>query len=153
VRRIVLDRATLPGLLSDNDVRVVPCDILCERFLATVKSECRITARLSQPVLLLIFGHGEETTYGVVLGYRRDGKTVQESLLHIDTIKRAISGKADVAALLTSCYSGGWVIRPDLNATVMAAAGPAIENESWPKSGDLTHAKKFDVIDSLYIRR
>ncbi|KAI9861256.1 MAG: hypothetical protein M1813_005429 [Trichoglossum hirsutum] len=133
-RRIVLDRMMLSGVLSTGNIRVVSADILCERFLATVQSECSIAEKLHQPVLLLIFGHGEENTHGVVLGCRRDGVIITESLLHINSIKRVIGQKAEVAALLTSCFSGGWVVRPDLNTTVMAAAGPGVESESWPKS-------------------
>jgi hypothetical protein len=134
VRQVVLDQAMLPGILSTGNIRVVPSDILCERFLATVQSECRIAEKSNQPVLLLIFGHGDDGTYGVFLGCRKDGKIVEESLLRIDLIKRSIHRKVNIAALMTSCFSGGWVIRPDLNTTVVAAAGPDIESESWPKS-------------------
>jgi hypothetical protein len=84
-------------------------DVLCERFLATVQSECRAAEKLNRPVLLVIFSHGEERTYDVAAhGGRRDGTIIEGSLLRIDKIKGAIRGKVDVMALMTSCYSGGW---------------------------------------------
>jgi hypothetical protein len=51
--------------------------------------------------------------------------------------QRAIGNTANVALLMTSCFSGGWVIKTArdeskalLNATVMAAAGPDTVSES-----------------------
>ncbi|KAI9765039.1 MAG: hypothetical protein M1840_007864 [Geoglossum simile] len=131
-RRIVLDQEMLPTILSRGDIRVIPPKCLHERFLATVRSECSIARERKQSVFLLIFGHGSEDTYGISIGGERE--SYDAPLLTITLLKQAIGSKVDVGMLLTSCFSGGWVIQPRLNITAMAAAGPDITSESWSKS-------------------
>src|ERR1700758_946197 len=67
-RRIVLDRAMLPAILSRGDIRVVPPKLLNERFLATVRYECNVAYEQKQSVFLLVFGHGTDGTYGIAIG-------------------------------------------------------------------------------------
>jgi hypothetical protein len=70
----------------------------------------------------LIFGHGDSDNYGVTLGCGKDGKdTAAEFQLGISSVKHAIGRGVEVGALLTSCFSGRWVMRPDLNITLMTA--------------------------------
>ncbi|KAI9761809.1 MAG: hypothetical protein M1840_001689 [Geoglossum simile] len=131
-RRIVLDQTMLPAILSRGDIRVVPPRLLHERFLATVRSECNIAREQNQSVFLLIFGHGTKSTYGIAIGGERE--SYQAPLLTINSLKQAIGSRVNVGILLTSCYSGGWVIQPQLNVTAMTAAGPKQESESWSAS-------------------
>jgi hypothetical protein len=49
-----------------------PKDFL-ERFLATLKSKIKEAARTKQLVLVLIFGHREEKTFGIFISYEEDG--------------------------------------------------------------------------------
>ncbi|KAI9784487.1 MAG: hypothetical protein M1839_002144 [Geoglossum umbratile] len=122
----------LPAILSRGNIRVVPPTLLLERFLATVRSECNIACEQKQSVFLLIFGHGMEGTYGIAIG--GDCTSYHAPLLTVNSLKQAIGSTVEVGMLLTSCYSGGWVIQPQLNVTVMTAAGPKEESESWSKS-------------------
>lgn len=139
MRRVVLDRSMLPSIQAAGNIRVTTPKILLERFWATVRSECQIAAQQNQPVLILIFGHGDPDTYGVSIG----GETSPDVAprLKVTDLETAIGKITDVSLLMTSCYSGGWVIKsndvsskPILNATVMTAAGPSFQSESWAKS-------------------
>lgn len=92
-----------------------------------------------QPVLILIFGHGNPETYGVAIGGKGDPDVAPR--LDIKSLRPAIGRTANVTLLMTSCFSGGWVVQTDrmtskpvLNATLMTAAGPEDSSESWPKS-------------------
>jgi hypothetical protein len=139
MRRIVLDAEMLPDIQRAENIRVVTPDDLLERFLATVRSECQLAVSNQESVLVLIFGHGDKDTYGVAIG----GKTsvAAAPLLTIRNMNIAIGNTAKVALMMTSCFSGGWVInttqdgsKAALNATVMAAAGPKARSESWAQS-------------------
>ncbi|KAI9760854.1 MAG: hypothetical protein M1840_002187 [Geoglossum simile] len=132
VARFPIYRAMLPAILSPGNIRVVPPKLLLERFLATVRSECIIAREQMQSVFLLIFGHGTKSTYGIAIG--GEGDVGNAPLLSINSLKQAVGSKVGVGMLLTSCYSGGWVIQPQLNVTTMTAAGPKKQSESWSKS-------------------
>ena len=139
MRRVVLDSSMLPSIQAAGNIQVTTPKVLVERFLATVRSECQIATQQNQPVLILIFGHGDSETYGVSIGGETSPDTAPR--LKVADLKIAIGEVANVSLLITSCYSGGWVIKsnsdsskPILNATIMAAAGPDIESESWVKS-------------------
>ncbi|KAI9779312.1 MAG: hypothetical protein M1839_007420 [Geoglossum umbratile] len=121
----------LPAILSRGDIWVVPPKLLHERFLATVRSECNIAREQKQSVFLLIFGHGAKGTYGIAIGGERE--SYHAPLLTVNLLKQAIGFGVDVGMLLTSCFSGGWVIQPQLNVTAMTAAGPKQKSESWSK--------------------
>jgi hypothetical protein len=67
-RRVVLDHRLLPRIESSGKLRVVPSKDLLERFLSTLKSEVDIAAQRKQPVLVLVFGHGDDKAHGVFIG-------------------------------------------------------------------------------------
>jgi hypothetical protein len=55
-------------------------------------------------------------------------------------MKQAIGQGVDVGMLMTSCYSGYWTVKPQLNVSAMTAAGPKKMSESWAQSQSLSRA-------------
>jgi hypothetical protein len=143
--RVVLDAEMLPDIQRSGNIRVITPKDLLERFLATVRSECRLAALNKESVLILIFGHGDQDGYGVSIGGKTD--PIVAPRLTVENMKIAIGETTNVALLMTSCFSGGWVIKKTqdgskamLNASVMAAAGPTKCSESWAKSESIGRA-------------
>ncbi|KAL8754590.1 MAG: hypothetical protein Q9184_005069 [Pyrenodesmia sp. 2 TL-2023] len=130
-RRVVLEARMLPEIQAVNNIRVFPRGDLLQDFLRTFEGECKIAARYNQPVLLLIFGHGDKDTHGIAIGGNSSG--VRAPRLQIDQIERILRGlQVSVTLLMTSCYSGGWVYQPELNVSAATATGPTNESLAWP---------------------
>lgn len=138
-RRVVLEERLLNDIYAPGTLRVVAPNVLLDRFLITVKEECEAAVKNNQNVLLLVFGHGDQSTYGVTIGSNAV-KTFHEHTaprLRTNQLKLAVGKKAQCTLLMTSCYSGGWAMRPDLNLTIITAAGPEKESLSWKRSSSL----------------
>ncbi|KAJ5121262.1 uncharacterized protein N7515_009223 [Penicillium bovifimosum] len=134
-RRVVLDTMRLPDILGTGNLRVVPRDILLERYLNTLQEQATEAARLGEHLVLLIFGHGT-TKYGVEVG---------GSILQIGDLRRVLLNSSQVTIFTTSCYSGGWLVlhgmnQQPLDATAIASAGPDDCSLSWPLSGSIGRA-------------
>lgn len=137
-RRVVLDESMLPGVESAGNVRVVPKEILLERFVRTVEDEARSARNFDETLILLIFGHGDSDSCGVYIG----GKTSMDEnyILKIELIKRVLPSNLNVTLFMTPCFSGGWLVQPNLNrqkhlnVTGLAASGPKSETRPWPLS-------------------
>ena len=131
--RVVLDSTLLPDIARASNIRVFQRAQLLEDFLRTFKDECAIAAALHQPVLLMVFGHGDPRTYGVAIGGA--GIPQEAPRLRIRQILACLRGiNESLTMLLTSCYSGGWVLQPELNISALTAAGPETVSESWKPS-------------------
>ncbi|KAI9763102.1 MAG: hypothetical protein M1840_000914 [Geoglossum simile] len=135
-RRIVLEEQLLVAIQEAGTLRIVEPRILLERFLKTVEDECKEAVKNGQEVLLLVFGHGDGDTYGVTIGSNSNTefKEVSAPRLRVNRLKVAVGSKARCTLLMTSCYSGGWAMKPDLNFTVITAAGSTVESQSWNAS-------------------
>lgn len=97
------------------------------------KMNGKTAAALHQPVLLMIFGHGDPVTYGVAIGGR--GRPTEAPRLRIHHIAASLrSMDVDLTMLLTSCYSGGWVLQPQLNISALTATSSSRPSWSWPSS-------------------
>ncbi|KAL8927113.1 MAG: hypothetical protein Q9172_001535 [Xanthocarpia lactea] len=128
--RIVLDKTLLQQVNKFSNLRVFPSATLLEDFLRTLASEIKIAAQNRQPVLLLIFGHGDPGTYGIAVG--GSGAPGQAPRLQTRHVIRAVGGlDVPLSMMLTSCYSGGWVYQPQLNITALTAAGPRAKSQGW----------------------
>lgn len=106
-----------------------------EEFLITVREQDGIAQREHEHLLLFIFGHGDVANLGVAVGGYADAE--QTSLLHIKDINRLLPRTLEVTLITTSCYSGGWLVRPDitrsrqyLNAKGIGAAAEDQESHS-----------------------
>lgn len=154
-RRVVLENGLLPTVENPDRVRVVPRGDLHERFLATLSEQSRLAAEEEEPLLVLIFGHGDVHKFGVQIGGVGDPGSGPRLL--IDQVNRAIAPRAQVTLLMTSCYSGGWLVRPNLtnnrpllNTTGMAAdADPHSESLSWPTSSSQGRASDSRVASAI----
>lgn len=74
-RRVMMNEEMLPENEFAAGFRVFKPEDLLERFLATLKEEIQEAAQREQPVLVLIFGHGEENTFQIFFGCNVDDKT------------------------------------------------------------------------------
>ncbi|KUJ17161.1 uncharacterized protein LY89DRAFT_718821 [Mollisia scopiformis] len=136
-RRVVMNEAMLPEDEMKAGFRIVNPKDLLERFLATLKSEIQEAARAKQPVLVLIFGHGEEDTSGIFIGCGEGGlwKITQPRLTSM--LQKAVQ----TTMILTSCFSGGWIMKPNFNKnfdkkplfnhSFLTAAGAGTPSWSW----------------------
>lgn len=68
---MVLGPELIKNIEADNNIRVFDTADLLQDFLRTFQDECRTAAKLNQPVLLMIFGHGDPITYRVTIRGRR----------------------------------------------------------------------------------
>jgi hypothetical protein len=126
-----------------GNVRVVHPKDLLERFLSTLKKEIEIAHQKNQPVLVLVFGHGDEGTHGIAIGAT---PAMDAPRLTRPSFDFALKKGVEVNFVSTSCYSGGWVIKPKLatpdvrlakpmfNITGMTAAGVYTESLAWAGS-------------------
>ncbi|CAG8146190.1 unnamed protein product [Penicillium salamii] len=134
-RRAVLDSQRLASINQAGNLRVVPRNILLERYLSTLREQVAEASRLQEHLVLFIFGHGTPKYDVEIAG----------SMLRMEDIRREIRNRSQVTLFTTSCYSGGWLVVPDLrqqmlNATAIAAAGPKTKSSSWPLSGSIGRA-------------
>ncbi|KAI9773674.1 MAG: hypothetical protein M1840_006948 [Geoglossum simile] len=134
-RRMVLEERLLDSIRGAGTLRVVEPKNLLERFIKTVEDECKEATKARQNVLLLVFGHGDSESYGVTIGSNSNTelREVSAPRLTISLLKMAV-GKTQCALLITSCFSGGWAVNPDLNLTIIATAGPEAQSQSWNAS-------------------
>ncbi|PKY00237.1 hypothetical protein P168DRAFT_276102 [Aspergillus campestris IBT 28561] len=118
-RRVVLDETFLDGIEASHNIRVIPAKDLLERFLATLRSETQIAAREDQPVLVFVFGHGDAGTFGVSVG--GEDRVDQAPRLTRQKFASATRRGVKLTLVMTSCYSGGWILQP-VGASVLAPA-------------------------------
>ncbi|KAE8391174.1 hypothetical protein BDV23DRAFT_182700 [Aspergillus alliaceus] len=144
-RRVVLETQLLDEISSAGNLRVVARKDLLERFLNTVREQALIAERQSEQLVIMIFGHGDAVTSGVLVGGEGDSENTPR--LFMRNISRLLPSDLSVTLLITSCYSGGWLVCPDLsrssrclNVTGIAAAGEEKESHSWPVSRSIGRA-------------
>ncbi|KAK2804445.1 hypothetical protein FQN51_002088 [Onygenales sp. PD_10] len=146
-RRIVLEDTLLPKIEQSDRLRVVPRHVLLERFLATLREQSRIAFEQNEPLLVLLFGHGDAKTYGIQVG--GEGDPDRGPRLLINHVKAAIRPGAQVTLVTTSCFSGGWLIHPTLNLTGIAAAKENRESLSWPQSPSVRRVSGSRVASAI----
>ena len=143
----MLNDQLLQGREAPQHIRVLSRWNLIPNFLSVVRRECDIARQQNQPVLVLLFGHGDCTTKGVALGLAGLLPNITYPLLEMDDFRAAAGKNVRMTVLSTACYSGGWAINPSLNTTTLAAAGPSPsiiaptyitgESESWAASDSI----------------
>lgn len=144
-RRIVLEQSLIDKFGLFGNIRVVPKEHLLERFVKTVEEQAQIAKRQRNgSLMILIFGHGDHDSKGVHIGGNIPFS--RSSLLSIDRVKQAIPRGVNVTLLLTSCFSGAWLVFPNvhyrksLNVTGIAASGPNEQTRSWSLSESVERA-------------
>ncbi|KAL8636366.1 MAG: hypothetical protein Q9226_009264 [Calogaya cf. arnoldii] len=134
-RKVVLDHKILKGAQSaesgNTPIRQCKETLLLSTFRDTIKAECTAAAAAAENVLVMMFGHGDEPTYGIYLGGR--GKA---HLFRPSTLKRQMGNlNVNLAMLTTQCFGGGWACTPKLNLTTMTAGGKKKPSKAWRYSG------------------
>ena len=141
-RKIVLDQNQRPNPLT---LQMQEPDNLLPSFLEYFATTCQVAKAANEPVLVCIFGHGDDLTYGVEIG----GTTAEGLLLKIEDISNVLSTNEGIhiSLLMKSCFSGGWAITPSWRnaedvrmTTTMTAAGPDQPSEFRPLSESLGRA-------------
>lgn len=129
-RKIVLSKNT-----PYPPVTVAPAPRILTKFLDEVKLQSEKAAAEDATLLVFVLGHGNIDDCGVTLG----PSVAKDSLtrLTMQKFKAVLHPKARVTLIMTSCYSGGWTVNPDLNATVMAGSGPGKQSLGWGPSASL----------------
>ncbi|KAI9826755.1 MAG: hypothetical protein M1826_006550 [Phylliscum demangeonii] len=125
-RRVVLDRALLDG--GSEHVVVVPEHDLLAAFTIHFGRVCQQAHAAGEPVLLLVFGHGDQATHGVQIGRVLNGEIPLLSPKMVENTIKELPGLR-LSLLVTPCFSGGWATY--LNLTAMTAAAADVQSESW----------------------
>jgi len=125
-RKVVLSRDLLDSEMTP--VTLVRPAQMIDRFLREVKEASLRAKRRNCPLLLMVFCHGIEGHYLCLdNGTRNKGMSIVR-------LKSALEPGVSVTLLTTACFSGGWAVTPELNATTMVAANCDDESLSWPVS-------------------
>ncbi|KAF8428672.1 hypothetical protein EV426DRAFT_585308 [Tirmania nivea] len=112
-----------------HDVTECAVEDIRNAFLQQLRAVCR-TCQTSDKLLLVMVGHGEEETYGLCIGEEEREEVLLRS--EVDEITNAyLPAGTNVAIILTSCYSGGWL---SVDSSVMAAVSKDHESDSYQRS-------------------
>lgn len=151
-RKVVLDQNQRPNPLT---VRVEEPEKLLPKFLEHLSTTCQLAKAANEPVLVCIFGHGDDLKHGVEIG----GTDAEGHLLSIDDVFNVlkINEGINLCLFTKSCFSAGWAITPTLRnadsirmATAnMTAAGPDQPSESWPLTASLGRACGSTYISAI----
>ncbi|KAI1371195.1 hypothetical protein F4677DRAFT_464445 [Hypoxylon crocopeplum] len=117
-------------LLHGNPYQDRKYDRMIEAFLEEAKEWSEEAKKKDRPLILMVFCHGSETHELMLNGMnvnRGGGLTIQR-------LKGVLEPGARVTLVATACYSGGWAMSPDLNWTMMDAAGDESLSTGWPAS-------------------
>ncbi|KAJ9209573.1 hypothetical protein DTO166G4_8823 [Paecilomyces variotii] len=129
-RKVVLDQNMIPGIEQSGSLRVVSRKDLLERFLSTLREQSLLAKNENQHLVVLVFGHGDLETFGLALGG-------DEPNLKIEDVQHALQPGTPVTLFMTSCFSGGWILKP--NAMTCKPITRA-ESQSWPVSPSISRA-------------
>ncbi len=117
-RRVVLDGKLLPRVKDAEKcgkLDVVAAEDLLHHFVSIFESEVEIAAQREQPVFVLVFGHGDDSDngHGICIG-GKGGQAPSVPRLTISAYEKILNKypSVQVNMMMTSCYSGGWVIQP-----------------------------------------
>ncbi|OJJ42725.1 hypothetical protein ASPZODRAFT_125140 [Penicilliopsis zonata CBS 506.65] len=130
-RRAVLDKDRLSDIELAANMHVVDQEILLERFVRTVEEQARYAKEYGETLLVLIFSRGNCGNFSVQIGGAQPDE--DKCQLEIEDLKRVLPKGLDVTLMLTSCYSGGWLIQPNIHYHEHLNTGIAVsfETRSW----------------------
>ncbi|KAI9924679.1 hypothetical protein AWENTII_009775 [Aspergillus wentii] len=144
-RVVVLDRELLPKV--KNKVTMGPSGVaLRDFFLQHLEETIAEAAESEDPVLILIFAHGDyDSSGGLYIGCSETSDTTEESLLHPKAMEVILERypKVRTTLFMTSCYSGNWVETTEFQVnrpTVLAATQADEESFAFVWSHSQRHA-------------
>lgn len=138
-RRVVLDHSQKADRTT---LHITSAEELLCQFLEYFRQLCERACKAEEPILLCAFCHGDRDTYGLEIG----GEEEDGPLLSVEEISNilAVNENLKISIMMTSCFSGGWTVTPLLRsntraskATILTAAGPNMESESWGATASL----------------
>ncbi|EFX00194.1 hypothetical protein CMQ_7196 [Grosmannia clavigera kw1407] len=135
-RKVVLSNE----LLDNKELTAVTIvkDNLQEKFIKEAKRASELAVQTNAPLLLMLFCHGMEADrMKSPAGSSRMMLHSKHRGLEVQDLKDVLNPSARVTLITSACYSGGWVVHPDLNNTSMAAADATSESISWNASGSI----------------
>lgn len=100
-RRVVLDDTFVDDV---KDVLVFSPKDLLDRFLSCVSDACNTTKGTSNPILVLLFGHGRPRSVSVTIG----GTSSVLTPAKFKEATRRHNPTPNLVLLTTSCFGGGW---------------------------------------------
>ncbi|KAH8805902.1 hypothetical protein F5884DRAFT_801040 [Xylogone sp. PMI_703] len=119
-----------------------PSDIIA-KVISEIKLACSLAKQTTPPksIIVLLFGHGVHTL-GICLEYAdpEEKKKMEDCCLTITHLKSSISPEIPVTLVTTACHSGEWAISPDLNMTILTAAGDML---SEPTTTEQEEPKRY----------
>ena len=131
--RVVLDKNMLADMKAAGNIHVASPGDLLQEFITYFKAECKTASEKEQPILLMIFGHGDRKTHGIAIGGLGDPTLAPRLRLeHLKTLMRG--SNISLTLLTTACYSGGWLVQPNLNISGLSAANAVELSYSWKAS-------------------
>lgn len=149
-RRVVLESSLLPAIKNAFNIQVVGGQDLLERFVKTVENQARLAKRYSDTDCSH-FAHGIRENKSVVIGDNPTGYEPKRSdrNLVLERFKQALPPGVKANLLSTACYSGGWLVGPDvnyprhLNVTGLATSGPGQEGQEGQETRSWSMSKKL----------
>ncbi|KAL8941114.1 MAG: hypothetical protein Q9216_002446 [Gyalolechia sp. 2 TL-2023] len=145
-RVVVLNQSLLPAA-QQNLIVTVPGITLRDEFLKRVEATSSKAQARNDPVLLMVFCHGDVDRAdlgGLVIGIDPDPQDVNDFLtprLFAETYMKTPNIR--MSLFMSSCFSGHWVITPRFRVrrpTIMAGARPSQESWAWELSASQRHA-------------
>ncbi|KAI1828352.1 hypothetical protein F4861DRAFT_489775 [Xylaria intraflava] len=127
-RKVVLSEDLLETGQLTMPIVVEP-NKMVQRFLKEAKEGSELARKKNVPLVLLVFCHGLPN-YELMLETSKG--------LSATTLKGHLEIGTQVMLVTTACYSGGWVIDPDFNNTVMTVAAEEELSIAWPISDSLS---------------
>ncbi|KAJ5846806.1 hypothetical protein N7534_010475, partial [Penicillium rubens] len=127
-RRAVLDGERLPNILGAGNIS-------WRGTSAHYESKQPKRPAVKSIWSCFFFGHGTPA-HGIEVG---------DSILHMKDLRHLLQPMSSTTIFTTSCYSGSWLVCPDinqeqLNTTSITASGKDNESSSWTVSGSAGRA-------------
>ncbi|KAI4170253.1 MAG: hypothetical protein LQ343_005136 [Gyalolechia ehrenbergii] len=145
-RVVVLDKSLLSAA-QQNLTITAPGTTLRDEFLRRVEMTCNKAQDRNDPVLLMVFCHGDVDRAelgGLVIGIDPDPQDANDFLtprLFAETYMK--TPKIRMSLFMSSCFSGHWVVTPRFHIrrpTIMAGARPKEETFAWGFGASQRHA-------------
>lgn len=133
-RKVVLDASMLE---DKKDITTVSAKILAERFLATVADASKQTKGTDRQILVMMFGHGWEDVYSIVIGGPAEdlAQAISPQILQQALIRHNPRPQATI--LSTSCFGEGWCFARSGNTSNIHGGNDATQLRSWPASDSI----------------
>ena len=123
----------LSDMKASGNIHVFSPKDLLQDFVDYFKAECKIASEKEQPVLLMIFGHGDRKSYGIAIGGQ--GNPEEGPRLGVKDLEILMHGlNISLTLLTTACFSGRWLIQLGLNVSGLSAADEGNPSWSWNAS-------------------